>query len=168
MNPNPVYITLAMLLLILLSAGTGASAETPDPGELVRNGHYPEALELLRTQSKTQPEETNTLFLLGLSAMESALATSDGENVREALLDEAIQAFRTILIDQPGLIRVRLELARAFYHKGEDRLSRKEFERVLAGKPPAAVVANVQRFLSEMRARKRWSMYVGNRACTQH
>ncbi|MDE0354157.1 MAG: surface lipoprotein assembly modifier [Deltaproteobacteria bacterium] len=81
--------------------------------------------------------------------------------VRETLLDEAIAAFRAMLIDQPGLVRVRLELARAFFYKGEDGLSREHFERVLAGNPPAPVVANVRRFLSRIRARRRWSVYLG-------
>ena len=58
-------------------------------------------------------------------------------------------------------MRVRLELARAFYFKREDSLARGHFERVLAGKPPAPVVANVQRFLAEIRARRRWTMYLG-------
>ena len=38
---------------------------------------------------------------------------------------------------RPGLVRVRLELARAFFLKGEDSLARSHFERVLAGKPAA-------------------------------
>ena len=83
------------------------------------------------------------------------------EAKREALLDEAIAAFRTMLIADPGLVRVRLELARAFFLKGEDRLATRHFEQVLAGKPPAPVVLNVNRFLSQMRARKRWSLHLG-------
>ena len=66
-----------------------------------------------------------------------------------------------MLIARPGLVRVRLELARAFFLKGEDSLARSHFERVLAGKPVAPVVANVQRFLAEIRARRRWTMYLG-------
>ena len=84
----------------------------------------------------------------------------DGEK-REALLDEAIAAFHSMLVTRPELIRVRLELGRAFFLKGEDSLARRHFEQVLAGKPPAAVALNVSRFLSIMRARKRWSVRVG-------
>ena len=75
--------------------------------------------------------------------------------------DEAIASLRAVLINRPDLVRVRLELARAFFLKGEDSLARGHFERVLAGKPPAPVVANVQRFLAEIRARRRWTMYLG-------
>ena len=59
----------------------------------------------------------------------------------------ASASFRTILIDQPELVRVRLELARAFFLKGRGRAgAREHFERVLAGDVPDAVVAaNVQR-----------------------
>ena len=40
-------------------------------------------------------------------------------------------------------------------------MARDHFERVLAGKLPAPVVANIQRFLTEIRDRKRWTMYLG-------
>ena len=58
-------------------------------------------------------------------------------------------------------MRVRLELAPAFLLKGEDSPEHDHFERALAGKVPATVVANVQRFLVETRARRRWTMYLG-------
>ena len=67
-----------------------------------------------------------------------------------------------ILINQPGLERVRLELARAFFYKKEDKLARRHFARVLAGNPPTPVVINIQQFLTEIRARRRWSMYLGS------
>ena len=63
-----------------------------------------------------------------------------------------------MLVRRPELVRVRLEVARAFFLKEEDRLARRHFEQVLAGKPPAAVALNVNRFLNIMRARKRWSV----------
>ena len=80
---------------------------------------------------------------------------------RERLLDAAIGAFRAMLIEEPRLLRVRLELARAFYLKGEDDLARRHFEIVLASEPPEAVVANVNTFLSNIRARRRWRFSLG-------
>ena len=41
---------------------------------------------------------------------------------------------------------MRLELALAFYLKEENQLAREHFERALVGKPPDALVANVNRF----------------------
>ena len=101
------------------------------------------------------------LFLIGLAATGASQQPDLADDERDALLDEAIASFHTMLIDRPGLVRVRLELARTFFLKGEDSLARGHFERVLAGRPPAPVVANVQHFLAEIRARRRWTMYLG-------
>ena len=78
-----------------------------------------------------------------------------------ALLDLAIAAFRSILIHQPELVRVRLELALAFFFKGNDDLAIDHFERAMVGKPPAPVIANIRTFLNVMRARRRWTGYFG-------
>ena len=100
-------------------------------------------------------------FLIGLAAAGASQQPGVPEDDREALLDEAIAAFRTMLIERPELVRVRLELARVFFLRGRDSLARRHFEQVLAGDLPPAVVANVQRFLIRIRARKRWSVYFG-------
>ena len=99
-------------------------------------------------------------FRVGMEAIGAAARAGD-EDARDAHLDRAIAAFRSILVDRPELVRVRLELGRAFFLKGEDSLARRHFERVLAGKPPAAVALNVNRFLAQIRARKRWSLRLG-------
>ena len=105
-------------------------------------------------------QDMNALFRQGMEAVAAADKAKD-EDRRDALLDEAIAAFRKMLIANPRLVRVRLELARAFFLKEEDALARRHFEMVLAGKPPAGVALNVNRFLNQIRARKRWSMRVG-------
>ncbi|MYE58287.1 MAG: DUF560 domain-containing protein [Alphaproteobacteria bacterium] len=64
-------------------------------------------------------------------------------------------------MDRPELVRVRLELARAFFLMGEDTLARRHFEQVLAGDVPPAVAANIVRFLRVMRARRRWEAHFG-------
>ncbi|MCY4497331.1 MAG: surface lipoprotein assembly modifier [Rhodospirillaceae bacterium] len=94
-----------------------------------------------------------------MEAVEEA-GTAEGDE-REELLDEAIASFREMLVADPALVRVRLELARAFYLKGEDRLAKRHFERVLAGGVPGNVAANVNRYLAEIRARRRWEMHAG-------
>ncbi|MYE02181.1 MAG: DUF560 domain-containing protein [Alphaproteobacteria bacterium] len=105
-------------------------------------------------------DATGQRFRAGMEALAAAHAVADRE-ARDEKLDEAITAFRAILVDRPELVRVRLELARAFFLKQEDRLARRHFEQVLAGDVPPAVAANIQRFLQTMRARRRWEAWFG-------
>ncbi len=105
-------------------------------------------------------DRTGALFQTGMDALNAAHATADRE-ARDGKLDEAIAAFRAILVDRPELVRVRLELARAFFMKEEDALARRHFEQVLAGDVPPAVAVNIVRFLRTMRARRRWEANFG-------
>ena len=117
------------------------------------------AMLVLAGVALSAPDDMSARFQAGMKAMEQASTAEPDE--RDALLDRAITEFRAMLVVDPRLVRVRLELARAFFLKGEDTLARRHFEQVLAGKPPAAVALNVNRFLNIIRARKRWSVRVG-------
>ena len=75
-----------------------------------------------------------------------ALAAGDAET--------AIRLFRAILAERPGLPRVRLELARAYFEAREWDRSRREFFAVLSGGVPASVKANILRFLQAIDARR--------------
>ena len=105
-------------------------------------------------------DATGQRFRAGMEALDAAHATGDWET-RDEKLDEAIAAFRAILVDHPEFVRVRLELARAFFLKEEDTLARRHFEQVLAGDVPLAVAANIARFLRIMRGRRRWEARFG-------
>ena len=105
-------------------------------------------------------DDLESLFQDGMTAAQEASVTPD-EDRRDTLLDQAIAAFRKMLVADPNLVRVRLELARAFFFKGEDSLARRHFEAVLAGGVPEPVAANIHAFLAEMRARRRWSINAG-------
>ena len=100
------------------------------------------------------------MFRKGMTAL-AASRQARTEEERDALLDEAIAAFRKALVANPGLVRLRLELARAFFLKGEDTLAKRHFEQVLAGNLPAPVAANIVRFLRIIRARRRWEARFG-------
>ena len=132
---------------------------------MIKQQRYMEALDILlpiAKDSKGRADRTDVLFLTGLSAIESSRRLPPAKAKEKlALLDEAIAVLRLILIEKPGLVRVRLELARAFFYKREDDLSRRHFDRVLAGKPPKTMVSNINRFLRIMRARRRWSAHFG-------
>ena len=176
MKKSILLVTCAMLIALSnLSALDAGAAPTQshlstDPKVraargLIKQRRYFEALRVLRPiarESKGRADRTDVLFLTGLSSIEaSRLLPPARAKEKIALIDEAIAVLRLILIGNPGLVRVRLELARAFFYKQEDDLSRGHFERVLAGKPPKAMVDNINRFLRIMRARRRWSAHFG-------
>ena len=168
---------LAMAAFLVLAAPACVAAEdSPAPAEdtsataanlaqaqaLYDAGRYGEALTMLRTLTEGPVVDADAVFLHGLTAIEaSRWLPADAVAEKKALLDEAIAALHSMLVQRPDLVRVRLELARAFFYKREDSLARDHFERVLAGDPPPAVVANVRRFIAEIRARRRWTTYLG-------
>ena len=175
-----IYGVLAVLAAAVIFSQAPAGAQQPSPEQppaqqppaavasqvaeartLLNALKFQEALAILRPLLKAHPDRHDVRFLLGLTALEGARVRGVGADLRRALLDESIASFRAMLVNNPGLLRVRLELARAFFYKGEDSLSKEHFERVLAGKPPAPVVVNVRTFLNQIRARRRWSLRLG-------
>ena len=142
-------------------AATPAAASKAEAKALIDAGRFAEAFVLLHPLIQEGPVAGNTLFLYGLAAVGASQQPGLAEEDRDALLDAAIPAFRTMLVNQPGLVRVRLELARAFFLKGEEELAKRHFELVLAGGVPPPVVANVQRFLTQIRGRERWRFNLG-------
>ena len=137
-----------------------AAAEA-DLRALVDAGRFEEAIAALRPLLGQETIEPGALFLYGLASLEASQRPGRPDEERAVLLDEAIAAFHLMLVQRPDLVRVRLELARAFFLKGEDELARRHFEAVLAGGVPDAVAANVNLFLDEIRSRGRWSFNVG-------
>ena len=122
-----------------LTPGASAAGGVKDARFLIQRGRFEEALGVLRPLVTGRTVDAAVLFHIGLAAIGASQKPGIDDAKRDALLDEAIVILRNMLIHRPRLIRVRLELARAFFLKGEDTLARRHFERVLAGKPPAAV-----------------------------
>jgi len=163
----PVLVLASFVLLAAPSASATVAASPPPTSGLTEArglldvGRFGDALAILRPLTTGRTVHADVLFFIGLAATGASRQPGLPEDERKALLDEAIAAFRTMLIDRPDLVRVRLELARAFFFRGRDSLARRHFEQVLAGDLPPPVVANVQGFLREIRARKRWRVYFG-------
>ena len=128
---------------------------------LIESGRPLAALEVLRGLPHDGPDRTNVLFNRGLAALAVSGLEGVSQEARTVLLTEAVTAFRLILIDHPELVRVRLELARAFFMAGRDELARRHFELVLASPLPPPVVVNIHRFLDAMRDRNRLTGYFG-------
>jgi len=66
---------------------------------------------------------------------------------------EGVFALERVLMRRPGLDRARLELARGYFLLGEDRRARREFQTVLAHRPPASVEATIDRFIEAIQRR---------------
>ena len=135
----------ASALLLLLTPGPGAGEELslppPSPTSstqtasqsasgsieqaqaLIDGGRFEEAILVLRSLLEQEQVEANTIFLYGLASLEASQRPGRADDEREILLNEAIAAFHAMLVEAPGLVRVRLELARAFFLKGEDELA---------------------------------------------
>ena len=177
-SPLLRVLAAAAAVLFLFTPAWSAGQAPPSPGTssqsaetgiaeartLMRTDRFDEALAVLRPLGRGRTVQADVVFLIGLAAIGASQEPNVSEAKRDALLDEAIASFRSMLVERPGLLRVRLELARVFFLKGTDSLARRSFEQVLASKPPAAVAANARRFLSEIwarRARRRWNMYLG-------
>ena len=150
--------------------GVAAEASVPGPVErdlnaalaLLFQGEAEAAIDAVRPYLRRDSRAVDLLFTAGMGALDSALVTPPSNAAdREELLDASIALFRAILAEHPGFVRVRLELARAFFLRGRDGLARRHFELALAANPPAPVVANVNRHLAAIQARKRWSGHFG-------
>lgn len=142
--------------------GAGAEAEQVARAKaLMDEGRFMEAVQLLGPLVQGQVILADTLFLYGMAALEASQQPGVPDKKRQALLNQAIASFHAMLVEAPGLVRMRLELARAFFLKGEHTLARRHFEQVLAGRPPPAVAANVVRFLRAMRTERRWRAHFG-------
>ena len=109
---------------------------------LIAKGRTDEARALLQNLSARYRASNDIDFLLGLLAVEARDYPA------------AIDRFRAILVRSPGAVRVRLELARAFYLKGDHANAYRQFQFARAGNPPPGVVANIDRFLGQIRQQK--------------
>ena len=150
MRLTPLCRVLTVVALFLAAAPSWSAETVPPPSSnpgtagvseaqaLVRQGKFNEALKVLRPLAGNRGVDTNVLFLIGLAAIGESQRPSVAEADRDALLDEAIASLRAMLVDRPDLVRVRLELARAFFLKGEDSLSARSFRTRTGGQAAAA------------------------------
>ena len=138
------------------------TSPTPLPGAHLT---FSVILLCLALTGQAQPEQTLTNqpeqdFAAGMQALGDA-QTADPQR-RRHLYRQAERLFHGILVRYPDNQRVRLELARTFFLQGKDRLSRRHFERVLAGgELPVPVMQNIYAYLHAIQARKRWRGYLG-------
>lgn len=95
-----------------------------------------------RAQSLTEQQAIEARFLRGLGLLEGGRP------------DAAIPIFSEILAGDPSLVRVRLELARAYFMAERWQQAREEFFLVLSGDIPAPVRQTVLGFVRAIDARR--------------
>ena len=167
---RPTGLALAFVVLALL-AGPAASAGTAAPPSvastlaearaLIADDRPEDALALLRPLLERDPFEPALLFETGRAALAAAGRADLSVTARAALLDEAALLFSAVLAQRPDDAEARMALARALFLKGEDALSRRQFERLLSAGPPAALADDIRAYLRELPGPKRWSGHVG-------
>jgi len=157
---------ISAVALLAIAAPAGAIAQTqpapapagvPDKAvsiealvqSLLGARKFDEADRVLDQVATAAPNDPQLLFLRGIVA----LARGD--------IKRAIKLFRQQLIDHPEAVRVRLELARAFFMDKDYANATRQFRFARAGNPPAAVIANIDRYLFMIREAKNWSYTFG-------
>ncbi len=119
------------LLLITLGSSALASEQTaPDPEEL---------LEVVEARLAVDPDDLQLIFTRGMLLAELGRYR------------EAAGAFRRMLVQDPDLLRPRLELARVLMLARDYDSARYHFEQVLAHEVPEPVRINVLRMLARIR-----------------
>jgi hypothetical protein len=112
----------------------------------MQSGNYKAARIVLNELLKANPHAVQPNFYMGL------LEQRDGN------LKEAAERFRTVLEDNPGLTRVRLDLAVTLFQLKDDRSAEFHFQQLLAADVPDQVRQDIERFLAAIRSRKRYDI----------
>ncbi len=135
---------------------THAYGQADDAGQAIERakvaiaqGNIPEGEKLLATVQDSIANQNDLDFLRGTIAV----AKKD--------YDAAIAHFKALLNRDPSLNRVRLDLARALFLKGDDEAAEHHFRAAAAQGVPPAVQDSIDVFLDEIRRRKRWGVTVG-------
>lgn len=116
---------------------------------LITKNRFDEAKKVLlgleRKPSGERARDNQVQFLLGLL------------DLHDEDYDSAISRFRRVLVSEPGTVRVRLEMGRAYYLSGHYTDAERQFMYARAGKVPKSVRANIDRYLGAIRQRKTFS-----------
>lgn len=129
------------LLAALMSTGPSFAAPADEVKALLDKGNAAAAYAL----GKNHPDQLGNPqfdFYFGVAAIDSGHA------------GEGVLALERYVINFPNNVNARLELARGYFVMGDDLRAREEFDAVLTAKPPAPVVANIERFLDALRSRE--------------
>lgn len=133
----------ASVAALLIVSASVAAAQTPQGGEARARQNA------LFEEMRRDPANLELMFAYAAAALES------GD------IEAAIATYERMLIFNPDLPRVQLELAVAYFRLGSYEVSRFYFERALAANPPDEVRARVAPFLAEIDDRTKTERLTG-------
>jgi tetratricopeptide (TPR) repeat protein len=113
---------------------------------LIVNNRLDDARLLLEHDLAARPDDSEILFLL------AALAVAKKD------YDTAVSLYRRILVREPNAERVRLELARVFFLKGDYDNADRQFRFARAADIDDAVKVNIDHFLSAINRLREWTV----------
>ena len=113
---------------------------------LIANNRLDDARRVLEQDLASQPDDSEALFLRATIA------------VAQKDYDTAISLYRRILVREPDAERVRLELARTFFLKGDYDNADRQFRFARAGDIDDTVKANIDHFLDAINRLREWTI----------
>ena len=144
MNPR-IKMNSAIVGLCMVLSVPAIAADVFNPAqveELRKQGKAKQAYELALKYRNELEGDAKYDFAYGMAAIDAGK------------LSEGVLALERVVLTTPKNTLAHLELARAYFLLKEDTRARQEFKIVLAKKPPAAVVANIKKFLRIIRLRE--------------
>jgi hypothetical protein len=137
-----VKALVSIVALLALAAVSVAVAAPADDVKALLDQRKPAEAYALAKQHPGEIGNPAFDFYFGIAAIDSGHA------------GEGVLALERYVINFPGNLEARLELARGYFVLGEDSRAREEFNGVLKSNPPPNVVANVERFINALDARQ--------------
>lgn len=134
-----IKLTLVFVMVSCFGSGVAfANVSLSSLEKLVSNGNYSQAWQQAQQLANTHEGEPRFDYLYGLSALETG-------NYNQALF-----ALDRVTVNQPNVIRPRLELARAYLKVNNDKAALREFKETLRLNPPPTVQRNINRYIHAM------------------
>ena len=166
-------ILCSLALAVVLACGSAVAQEPPIPPEQPPSEDTPPEQQPLKLPAELLIETARSALAAG--NLDDAAFLLDGVEAGEGNIDdldflrgtiamargawqEAIARFRAMLARDPTLLRVRLDLAFAYFQAEEDDAAAYHFNQALAEELPEIVRERALAFLEQIRRRKSWSI----------
>ena len=139
---GPTRLRRAAVAALFLAAASACGAPLDDLRALVEAGHAEEAYATFCASSDLVTRPRGFDLWCGVAAVDLGRA------------GEGVLSLERYVLEFPNDVRARLELARAYFHAGDNVRAREEFESVAKEGPPPDVQAGIDRYLAAIDVRE--------------